>query len=153
MADIAMPAGTPATRPTSTDDLFTAAYRKYAPMVRNVILSRMIRRDDHLADDLTQNVFLALFRIRNRYDMARDLGGLLHVMARQSVSHHFRVFRNTREVPADTGHWAYANRALAPAAGGTLKPLDACPGDSDPDPDEALRRVRESKPRALVGAR
>lgn len=153
MADTAMPAGTPAIAPTSADDLFIAAYREYAPMVRRIILSRMIRRDNDLADDLTQNTFLELFRIRNRTDMASDLGGLLHVMARQSVSHHFRVMRNTREVPADTGHWAYANRALVPAAGGTLKPLATHPGDSDPDPDEALRRVRESKPRTLAGAR
>jgi DNA-directed RNA polymerase specialized sigma24 family protein len=117
--DLSMPAGTPATCPTTTDDLFTAAYTQYRPMVRRVILGKLGRRDHDLADDLTQNVFLELFRIRNRTDMARDLGGLLHVMARQSVGHWYRVMRNTREVPADTGHWSFANRNLTPAASGT----------------------------------
>lgn len=147
--DLSMPAAMPA--PT-TDELFTAAYRQYAPMVRRIILNKLVRPDHDLADDLTQNTFLALYRVRNRYDMVRDLRGLLAVMARQSVCHHFGVMRNTREVPADTGHWSFTNRDLAPSAAGTLAPLRTFhPGDSDPDMDEALRRVRTV--RELAGAR
>lgn len=150
MANSAMPAAPPAITPT-TDELFTAAYIQYAPMVRRIILSKLARADYDLADDLTQNTFLMLFRYRNRLDLNRDPGGLLNVMAKQSVSHHFRAMRHTHEVPSDTGHWRFANRAFVSSAGGTLKPLDTAPGDSDPDMDEALRRTRA--PRALVGAR
>jgi DNA-directed RNA polymerase specialized sigma24 family protein len=138
-------------QPPTADDLFTAVYREYAPMVRRIILSKLARADYDLADDLTQNTFLALFRYRNRLDLDRDPGGLLNVMAKQSVSHHFRAMRNTREVPSDTGHWRFANRAFNPTAAGTLAPVTAAPGtDSDPNMDEALRRARTAR---IGGAR
>ncbi|MFI0932934.1 RNA polymerase sigma factor [Streptomyces sp. NPDC021019] len=113
-----MPAATTAISPI---DLFTAAYHQYRPMVRNTILGRLTQYgapDTHLAEDLTQNTFLALLRYGDRITEVRNIGGLLRVMARQSVSHHYRLKRNQCEKPADTGSWQYANRNLGPTAAG-----------------------------------
>ncbi|WNI16932.1 RNA polymerase sigma factor [Actinacidiphila sp. ITFR-21] len=131
------------------NELFTAAYAEHRAMVRWTIIGRLSARDDDLAEDLVQETFLALFRYRERIEFGPRVGGLLRVMAKQAVGRHYRLMRNTREVPADTGHWSFANRALVPAGAGTLKPLGTDhPDDSDPDPDEALRQGRQ-----LAGAR
>ncbi|MFI0897087.1 RNA polymerase sigma factor [Streptomyces sp. NPDC020983] len=134
----------------SVDDVFTAVYAQYRNMVRWTILDKLGGRDPQLADDLTQETFLKLYRLRDRIEFGPRISGLLRLMARQSVGRYYSVLRNTREVPADTGHWAYANRALAPAAGGTLKYVTAHDGDSDPDMDEALRRLRRDRGLAVA---
>lgn len=152
MAEFAMPAGTPAITPATPDELFVAAYVQYRAMVRWTIINRLVVVDYDLADDLTQDAFLRLYRYRDRLPSVRNIGGLLRVMARQVVCYHFRLLRNAREIPADTGHWAYANRELVSADGGYYKvTTGAHPDDSDPDMDEALRRVRTG--RQLAGAR
>ena len=121
MANSAMPAGPPAINP-STDELFTAVYREYAPMVRWTIVNKLDGRNLDLADDLTQETFLRLFRYRDRIDFGPRVAGLLKVMAKQSIGHHYRLMRNTREVPTDTGHWSTANREMEPARGGYYTP-------------------------------
>lgn len=150
MTDLAMPAvrrGTPAEQ---LNECFTAAYAQYLPMVRATISGRLDVSQKHLVDDLAQNTFLAFYTYLGRLDAVRDFGGLLRVMARQSISHHFRVMRHTHERPADTGHYSFANREMEPSGGyytpaatgfrtATITPR---PGDSDPDPDEALCRVQ-----------
>lgn len=136
------------------NERFTAAYTQYLTMVRATISGRLDASDKHLVDDLAQNTFLAFYRYLHRLDDSRDFGGLLRVMARQSISHHFRLMRNTREQPVDVGSWQYADREMGdtgagyytPAATGfrTAAPTPR-PGDSDPDMDEALRRARGGK--------
>lgn len=108
---------------TDPDALFTETYTAYRGFVRSVILDKLGNGDTHLADDLTQDTFLALYRYRDRVDMTRDMGGMLRVMARQSISHHYRVKRNTCERPADPGAWRFANNNLAPAASGAYEPV------------------------------
>lgn len=152
MADIAMPTGTPATCPEAR---FNALFTEYQPRVQGFITQQLPRPDRQLAEDLTAETFLSLWRSiiePGRLIEDQDPFAILATIAKRRIADHFRVMRNTREVPADTGHWSFANRALVPATGGTLKPLGTdYPGDSDPDPDEALRRARA--PRTLVGAR
>lgn len=118
MAHVAMPAGMPAITPAEQlNERFTAVYAQYLPMVRATISGRLDTSDKHLVDDLAQNTFLAFYRCLGRLDTGRDFGGLLRVMARQSISHHYRLMRNTRERPADTGHYTYANRDMESGTG------------------------------------
>lgn len=180
MADLAMPAQRRGTPAEQLNERFTATYTQYLPMVRATIHRRLDDSDKHLVDDLAQNTFLAFYRYLARLDDSRDFGGLLRVMARQSVSHHFRVMRNSHERPSDLGHWTFANREMAATGAGYYTPaatgfrtaawsdddnkpvipkipgprqpaniirtatIAPRPGDSDPDPDEALRRVRQT---------
>jgi len=152
MPDLAMPAARCGTPAEWLNELFTATYAKYLPMVRATIAGRLDTSDKHLVDDLAQNTFLAFYRYLGRLDDSRDFGGLLRVMARQSITHHFRAMRNSHEKPADTGHWTFANREMEPgtgyytpaATGFRTATLPDRPGDSDPDMDEALRRARQT---------
>ncbi|MFJ9427576.1 sigma-70 family RNA polymerase sigma factor [Streptomyces sp. NPDC101249] len=152
MTDLAMPAARRGTPEQQHDELFNATYSQYLPMVRETIRQRLGQSDRHLVDDLAQNTFLTFYRYLARLDASYDFGGLLRVMARQSISHHFRLLRNQREQPADFGHWTLADRAVAATGSGYYIPaptgfrtatLATQPGDSDPDMDEALHRVRK----------
>jgi DNA-directed RNA polymerase specialized sigma24 family protein len=150
MADIAMPAGTPAQQ---LNDRFTIIYTTYRERITRYLATRIHKDDLRLVDDLASETFIQAWRSlpQLRSQDNDKLFRWLRTIACRVVADHYRLFRNIREVPADTGHWTFTDCALAPGAGGTLKPLDAHPGDSDPDPDEALRRVRA--PRTLVGAK
>lgn len=123
MANSAMPAAPSAITPAQElNQRFTAIYARYLPMVRATISGRLDASDKHLVDDLAQNTFLALYRCLDRIDDGRDFGGLLRVMARQSISHHFRTMRNTHERPTDMGHWTFANRETAATGSGYYIP-------------------------------
>jgi DNA-directed RNA polymerase specialized sigma24 family protein len=152
MADTAMPAGTPAQQ---LNERFTIIYTTYRDRIARYLVTRVHRDDLRLVDDLASETFVQAWRSlpQLRGQDNDKLFRWLRTIACRVVADHYRVMRNTREVPADTGHWTYTNRALVPAAGGTLKPVNAHTGDSGPDPDELLRRARESKPRALAGAK
>lgn len=121
MADIAMPAGTPATCPTSTDDLFTAAYREYAPMVRRIVLANLNDGHKHLAEDLMQETFLRIYRQRVQLDQVRSLPAFLGLASRRTVLDHYKVKRNKAETPTDTGDWSVSNRTME-ATGGCYTP-------------------------------
>ncbi|MDT0568887.1 sigma factor [Streptomyces sp. DSM 3412] len=153
MADLAMPAARRGTPAEQLSERFTAAYSQYLPMVRATIRGRLTASDAHLVDDLAQNTFLAFYSYLSRLDATRDFGGLLRVMARQSISHHFRVMRHTHERPVDVGSWQYADREMGGTGAGYYIPastgfrtaaITPRPGDSDPDMDEALRRARQT---------
>lgn len=122
MADLAMPAARRGTPAEQLDELFTATYAKHLPMVRATIAVRLDTSQKHLVDDLAQNTFLAFYCYLGRLDDGRDFGGLLRVMARQSIGHHYRLMRNTREKPADTGHWTFANRQMDGTRAGYYTP-------------------------------
>lgn len=127
MTDLAMPAHRRGTPAQQLNELFATTYREYRPMVRNTIIGRLSlygSADPHLAEDLTQNTFLAFYqRLHNATDI-RNAGGLLRVMARQSVGHHYRAMRNRYEQPADVGHWTYANRETAATGSGYYVPAN-----------------------------
>lgn len=155
MADIAMPAAPSAITPAQQlNERFARIYTLYLARVTAYLTTQVRRHDLDLTEDLAAETFtrawVSLHQVHGTDDT--KLFRWLRTIASRVAIDHYRLARNTREVPADTGHWTFANRALAPATGGTLKPLGTdYPGDSDPDPDEALRRARA--PRALVGAR
>jgi DNA-directed RNA polymerase specialized sigma24 family protein len=112
---------TPVPAPNS-DEAFTTVYAEYGGMVRWTILDRLGGRDPQLAEDLTQETFLKLYRCRDRVEFGPRIGGLLRLMARQAVGRHYAVLRNTREVPTDTGHWSCSNRAMAASGAGYYQP-------------------------------
>jgi len=119
---------------------FTALYATYRPRVEGYIAGRLTIRDPQLAEDLTAEVFASLWR--SHYMPGRPVEervwGLLSTIAARRIVDHYRPMRNTREVVTDTGHWRYANRAFAPAGGGTLKPLA---GDVDDARFETVQAV------------
>lgn len=106
----------------TTDDLFTAAYREYAPMVRRIVLANLNDGDKDLADDLMQETFLRIYRQRDRIDFGPRLRGLLPMASRRTVLDHYKVSRNKYEKATDTGHWSTANREMEPTAGGYYTP-------------------------------
>ena len=64
---------------------FDAAYRAHGPSVRAYV-SRFVPIDE--ADDLTQQTFLELWRVRDRIDPTRPLiGFLLGIARRRSIDH------------------------------------------------------------------
>ncbi|MDX3582981.1 sigma factor [Streptomyces europaeiscabiei] len=125
MADLAMPAARRGTPAEQLNERFTAAYSQYLPMVRATISRRLDASDKHLVDDLAQNTFLAFYSYLSRLDASRDFGGLLRVMARQSISHHFRIMRHTHERPVDVGSWQYADREMGGTGAGYYIPAAA----------------------------
>jgi DNA-directed RNA polymerase specialized sigma24 family protein len=122
MTDLAMPAARRGTPAEQLDERFTAAYNQYLPMVRATIHRRLNASESHLVDDLAQNTFLAFYSYLPRLDATRDFGGLLRVMARQSISHHYRAMRNALERPTDLGSWQYSNRELGGTGAGYYIP-------------------------------
>ncbi|MFJ8603413.1 RNA polymerase sigma factor [Streptomyces shenzhenensis] len=136
------------------NERFTTIYTQFAPRITQLIRNEVRGGNIHLAEDLTAEAFyrawLDLHKCRATTD--RQLYSWLATVARRTVMEHYRWKKNTAEVPADTGHWQYANRAMYPA-GGYYTPaatgfrtaaLAARADDGDSgQADEALRRVRK----------
>jgi DNA-directed RNA polymerase specialized sigma24 family protein len=101
----------------STDELFTAVYREYAPMVRRVVAANLNDGHRDLADDLMQETFLRIWRQGVQLDQIRSLSGFLRLASRRTVLDHYKVKRNKAETPADAGHWSFTNREMDPAGG------------------------------------
>lgn len=100
-------------------ETFTALFTEHATRVRRVILARLRPGDTANVEDLTQEVFLGLWRhLASGHQVTRP-AGLLATMARRRVVDHYRLCRNTRETATDTGAWQFANRNLAPSTAGT----------------------------------
>lgn len=104
------------TQPTA-DDLFTAAYREYAPLVRRIVLANLNDGHQHLADDLMQETFLRIYRQRVQLDQIRSMRAFLQLASRRTVLDHYKVKRNKAETATDTGHWSFANREMDPVGG------------------------------------
>lgn len=154
MADLAMSTRTPITPAQALNERFTRVYARYQARIAAYVQPQVRGNDHDLADDLTAEAFTRAWLSFHQCQAVTDqqLFAWLATIARHVVIDHYRIARNTREVPADTGHWAYANRDLVATDNGTYKAVTgAAPGDSDPDADELLRRARA--PRTLVGAR
>jgi RNA polymerase sigma factor (sigma-70 family) len=84
-----------------TAETFTALFATHAPRVRRQVLAGLRFGDAAQADDLVQDIFLALWRYMQRGDRIGNPAGLLTVMARRRVIDHYRLARVRREVPTD----------------------------------------------------
>lgn len=129
------------------NERFADIYTEFQPRILRLVLREVRGRNFHLAEDLTADAFVNAWRAlpNCRATCDAQLYAWLATIARRTVMAHYRVKRNTCEVPTDTGTWQYADREMVPA-GAWVAP--ARNGDSDPDMDEALRRARQ--PRAAV---
>jgi DNA-directed RNA polymerase specialized sigma subunit, sigma24 homolog len=96
---------------SESTEAFTNLFATYSDRVTRYIASRLDVRDWHLAEDLAQETFLELFRsytLRDREIDAR-VWGLLALIARRVISHHFRKC-SAGESPVDTTDWFEARR-------------------------------------------
>ncbi|WP_435585789.1 sigma-70 family RNA polymerase sigma factor [Micromonospora aurantiaca (nom. illeg.)] len=81
---------------TGDRDAFAELFRRYRPLVFNVIYRRVNNRE--LAEDLTQDVFLrALKSIERVTWQGRDIGAWLVTIARNIVIDHFKSGRSRLE--------------------------------------------------------
>lgn len=79
---------------------FDRLYRKYAPMVHAIVLSKAPRRD---TDDLVQEIFLSVFRKLDTLRDPRAIGGWIASIARRSVADHFRASQASEELTDEVG--------------------------------------------------
>lgn len=94
-------------------ELFAALYAAHSARVRRVILAELRLGDRDQVDDLTQDVWLALWRRLERGDVPRSAAGLLSVMARHRVIDHYRRAHVRREIPTDTTTYGAFDQAAA----------------------------------------
>jgi len=152
MTDLAMPAARRGTPAQQLNERFAAIYAQFQPRITQLVLREVRGGNTHLADDLTADAFFRAWLDFHKCTATSDgqLYNWLATLARRTVGHHYRTKKNTAEIPADTGSWQYDNRKMnrtggyyTPAATGfRTAAIASAPGDSDPDMDEALRRVR-----------
>lgn len=154
MADLAMPADRRGTPAQQLNERFAAIYTQFQPRITRLVTHEIRGGNHHLAEDLTADAFyrawLDLHKCRATTD--GQMYNWLATLARRVVTEHYRWKKNTAETPADLGHWTFANRQMNATGAGYYTPaatgfrtatLTPRPGDSDPDMDEALRRVRQ----------
>ncbi|MFE7108385.1 RNA polymerase sigma factor [Streptomyces sp. NPDC057575] len=108
----------PAPSPKAGERL-AALYGAYHSRITGLLVHEVRGSDRHLAEDLTQEVFLSAWLDLDRLEATseKQTFAWLTTIARRTAIHHYRVKRNVSEVPADTGDWQFANRSLAPAGG------------------------------------
>ncbi|MEU9285987.1 sigma factor [Streptomyces sp. NPDC048275] len=120
MADLAMPAGTPAITPAQQlNERFTRIYTQFQPHITRLVQREVRGGNLALAEDLTADAFyrawLDLHKCRAETD--GQMYNWLATLARRAVGQYYRTKKNTAEVPVDTGTWQYADREMQPAAG------------------------------------
>ncbi|MYU22711.1 sigma-70 family RNA polymerase sigma factor [Streptomyces sp. SID8352] len=152
MTDLAMSAARRSTPAQELNERFAAIYTQFQPRIARLVTREVRGGNHHLAEDLTADAFyrawLDLHKCRATTD--GQMYNWLATLARRVVTEHYRWKKNTAEVPADTGHWTYANREMDPSGAGYYTPAATgfrtatlANGDSDPNMDEALRRARQ----------
>lgn len=161
MANSAMPAAPTAITPAQQlNARFTTIYTQFQPSITRLVQRQVRGGNIHLAEDLTADAFYRAWLDLHNCQAETDgqMYNWLATLARRTVGQYYRTKKNTAEVPADTGSWQFANRQMdtsagyfTPAATGfRTARITTRPGDSDPDPDEALRRVRATPKRAAT---
>ncbi|MGV4890389.1 hypothetical protein DKG34_38710 [Streptomyces sp. NWU49] len=154
MTDLAMPAHRRGTPAQQLNERFAAIYAQFQPAITRLVTREVRGGNPHLAEDLTADAFyrawLDLHKCRATTD--GQTYNWLATLARRVVTEHYRTKKNTAETPTDLGHWQFANRQMNGTGAGYYTPaatgfrtatLATGNGDSDPDMDEALRRVRQ----------
>jgi DNA-directed RNA polymerase specialized sigma24 family protein len=107
------------------EEQFSALFSDYQPRVLGFILNKLPWRDRQLAEDLTTETFLSLWRSiiePGKLIAHRDPFAIMATIAKRRIADHYAVMRNTREVPTDTGHWSCSNRSMAPSGAGYYTP-------------------------------
>ncbi|MFJ6293224.1 RNA polymerase sigma factor [Streptomyces griseoviridis] len=154
MADLAMPAARRGTPAQQLNERFAAIYAQFQPRITRLVTREVRGGNHHLAEDLTADAFYEAWLHLHKCQATSpgEMYNWLATIARHTVGQYYRVRKNTAAVPTDLGHWTFANREMDPTGAGYYAPaatgyrtatLATQPGDSDPDMDEALRRVRE----------
>ena len=125
MTDLAMPAHRRGTPAEQLNERFTAIYTQHQPRIARLIRREVRLGATDLADDLTADTFIRAWLDLHKCRATTDaqMYGWLATIARRTVGQHYRVKKNTSEVPVDTGHWSFANSNLSPAASGALEPV------------------------------
>jgi RNA polymerase sigma-70 factor, ECF subfamily len=91
------------------EDAFREMYRKYAPMVHGVLLSKMPREE---VQDTVQEVFLAAYKNIGKLRERDALGGWLVRIARNHAVEYYRRNKPTEELP-ETVHGRDSRKAEA----------------------------------------
>lgn len=73
---------------------FEMVYVRYCTKYRQFILAMV--KDSDIADDITQNVFMKLWKNREKLDENLSLTAYLYVMSKYEIYNHFRMLRNHR---------------------------------------------------------
>lgn len=95
----------------TSDERLSAVFVAHQTHLHRFIHEQMERRDWHLAEDLTSEVFYRLVRHYRDCVIDREFG-LLKAIARTVIADHYRVRRST-EVPTDFSDWFEARRLPA----------------------------------------
>ncbi|MDX3559047.1 sigma factor [Streptomyces europaeiscabiei] len=120
MVDLAMPAASSAMTPAEQlNERFTAIYTQFQPHITRLVQREVRGGNIHLAEDLTADAFYRAWLDLHKCHATTDgqMYNWLATLARRSVGQYYRTKKNTAEVPADTGHWSFANREMEPGAG------------------------------------
>ena len=72
-------------------DAFEKLFRKYRPVYLRFI--RGMVKDDNIADDIAQNIFLKVWTHRESLDETLSLPAYLYVLAKYEIYNHFRSLR------------------------------------------------------------
>ena len=80
---------------------FGELYRRYAPMIHGIVLSR-VPRDE--VDDIVQEVFIAAHKNLGSLRDKNAVGGWLAMIARNRSTEYFRRVKPTAELPDDLSH-------------------------------------------------
>jgi DNA-directed RNA polymerase specialized sigma24 family protein len=106
------------------NERFAVIYATHQDRVTAYIRPQVRHGDTHLADDLAADTFYRAWLSLHQCSATTDSQTFswLATIARHTVADHYRLARNLREVPADTGDWTYANRDLDATAAGYYTP-------------------------------
>lgn len=101
------------------NERFTALYATNQARITALVRREVRGGDQHLAEDLTADAFFRAWLDLHKCRATTDAQTFawLAVIARRTVGQHYRVKKNSIEVPTDTGHWSIANREMEAAAG------------------------------------
>ncbi|HUF03807.1 MAG TPA: sigma-70 family RNA polymerase sigma factor [Aridibacter sp.] len=79
---------------------FDELYRKYSPMVHGIVLARAPRGE---AEDLVQEIFLAVFRKLDTLNDPFAVGGWIASIARRSIADSYRNSAPSEEISEEPG--------------------------------------------------
>ncbi|MBE4790701.1 hypothetical protein HW846_46515 [Streptomyces sp. NE06-02F] len=101
------------------NERFTAIYTQFQPHITRLVLREVRGGNTHLAEDLTADAFYRAWLDLHKCHATTDgqMYNWLAAIAHRTVGQHYRTKKNTAEVPADIGHWSFANREMEPGAG------------------------------------
>jgi DNA-directed RNA polymerase specialized sigma24 family protein len=87
--------------PSTIERDVTELYAQHADRVRRIILAGLRPADQHVADDIAQDVWVAFWQTRLRGTPVTSPAGLLATMARRRVYDHYRLARVRREITCE----------------------------------------------------